>query len=197
MNRFSTQNILTCTVLSLGLVLTGCLTDDDEDEDTVTVMLTTRDLVAGAQSNANYGSSIDLDAFTAHTITEAKTMTGKIDLIFAYSTALAGGSSAIYSPDSAKYGINGSTGFDFMQDFNNPNNTVIKSVIVAASTIDTKRKLDSLWDVGSPVLNGRLTVATGTTFLARSDEDRVVLVHVTSVVVGANGSANLKGYAKF
>jgi hypothetical protein len=197
MNRFNTQNILTVAALSLGLVLTGCLTDDDGDGD-VTVALTTKELTAGAQSNANYGSSIDLDAFTAHTITEAKTMTAEIDLIFAYSTALAGGSSAIYSPDSAKGGIGGSAGFDFMSDFNNPNHTVIKSVLVTTpANIDTKAELDSLWDIGLPVNNGRLTVNSGTTFLARSNQDRVVFVHITSLTTGANGTANLKGYAKF
>jgi hypothetical protein len=196
MSRFTAKKALSLTILSLGLALTGCLTDDGDD-DNVAVALTTRELTTGAQSNANYGSSIDLDGFVAHTITQAKTMTAEIDLIFAYSTALAGGSSAVYSPDSAKYGINGSAGFDFMADFNNPNHTVIKSVIVVASTIDTKAKLDSLWDVGSPVLNGRLTVATGSTFLARSNQDRIVLVHVTSLTTGANGQAALKGYAKF
>jgi hypothetical protein len=192
----ASTRLIGTALLAASLTLTGCLTNDDEDDD-VSVMLTTKDLVAGAQSNANYGSSIDLDDFEAHTITEAKTMTGAIDLIFAYSTALAGGSSAIYSPDSAKYGINGSSGFDFMQDFNNPNHTVIKSVIVNAATITTKAKLDSLWDVGSPVLNGRLTVATGSTFLARSNQDRIVLVHVTGLTTGANGTANMKGYAKY
>jgi hypothetical protein len=161
-----------------------------------TVVLTVKTLTAGAQSNATYGSSIDLDDFTSHTLSQAMGMTAEIDLIFAYSTALNAGS-AIYSPDSAKYGVGGSSGFDFMQGFNNPNHTVIKSVNVSFTSITTKAQLDSLWLTVPAVNNGRLYVTTGTTFMARSNEQRVVLMRVQSLITGAEGQVSLQGSAKF
>ena len=193
MNTLITRSVSAAALVAC-LSLTGCLTDSKGG---VSVALTTKTLTGGAQSNTTYGSSIDIDDFTAHTITEAKTMTAKIDLIFAYSTALAGGTSAIYSPDSAKGGVNGSAGYDFMQDFNNPNHTAMKTINVNFDNITTKAQLDSIWDLGSPVLNGRQIVVAGTTFMARSNADLVVLIKVTSLVSGANGSVNLVGAAKF
>jgi hypothetical protein len=198
MNRFNTSKILAAGLLSMSLGLTGCLTDDDKDGDEdVGIALTTKTVVAGAQDNTTYGSSIDLDEFKTYTITVAKTMTSDIDLIFANSTAVVGGGLAVYSPDSAKYGINGSAGFDFMQDFNNPNHTVIKTINVNIDDIDTKAELDSLWEAGSPVLSGRLLINETTTFMAQSNTDRIVLVDVISVTLGSNGSANFEGVAKF
>jgi hypothetical protein len=194
MNLFTAKKTLTLSALCLSLVLTGCLTKEEGD---ATVLLSTKQLTAGAQANSTYGSSINLDDFSAHTIVEAKTMTADIDLIFAYSTVVGNTSAAVYSPDSAKGGINGSAGFEFMSDFNNPNHTVIKLVTVNATLITTKAQLDSLWNVGIPQNTGRMNVQSGSTFIAESNTDRLVLVQVTSVVTGANGQANLVGYAKF
>jgi hypothetical protein len=198
MNRFNAQNILTCTVLSLGLVLTGCLTDDDGDGGSATVLVTTRNLTAGAQANATYGSSIDLDNFQAYTVTVAKTMTEKIDIIFANSTS-SGSSLAVYSPHAAKNGVDGSNGFDFMQTgWTTANTTSMKTVAVSnINLITTKAQVDSLWNAGADIPSGKLNVSTGTSFLAQSNEGLVVLVKVTGVTTGNDGTAQMTGVAKF
>jgi hypothetical protein len=198
MNRFSTKNILTLSVLSLGLVLTGCLTDDDDGGVGATVLVTTRNLTAGAQANATKGSSIDLDNFQAYTVTVAKTMTEKIDIIFANSTS--GGSSlAVYSPHAAKNGVDGSDGFDFMQTgWATANTTSMKTVAVSnISLITTKGQIDSLWSAGSAIPSGKLNVGVGTSFMAESNEGLRVLVKVTDVTTGNDGTAEMTGVAKF
>jgi hypothetical protein len=200
MNRFSTQNILTCGILSLSLALTGCLTDDggDDDDDGGAQLVTTKNVTAGAQDN-NAGSSIDIDVFVAYTATVAKTMTEKIDLIFANSTATGSGSVAIYSPHAAKDGIDGSAGFDFMQTgWATANNTTIKTVNdVNLAFITKKSQIDSLWSAGSTDADGRVYISTGDVFLAKSNEGRTVLVRVNSVTTGNNGTAQMTGVAMF
>jgi hypothetical protein len=199
MNRFSTQNILTGTILSLGLVLTGCLTDNDDDDGGVVVAdsLTVKTVTVGAQSNTDYGSALDIDNMTAYLINEAKTRTGDIDLIYGVSTSL-GSQPAVYSPDTAKAGVGGSGGFSYLSDFNNPNNTVIKAVIVNFDAIDTKEKLDSLWLTVSPITNGRHNIAVNSTFMAKSNLNKIVLIKVNSITgTTATGFANFKGTAKF
>jgi hypothetical protein len=199
MNRFSTQNILTIGVLSLGLVLTGCLTDDDDDDGGGGgVLVTTKNLKAGAQANATYGSSIDLDNFTAYTVTTAKTRTETIDIIFANSTSSTS-SLAVYSPHAAKAGVDGSNGFDFMQTgWTTANTTSMKTVAVSnINLITTKAQIDSLWSAGSAIPSGKLNVGAGTTFMAQSNEGLVVLVKVTEVETGNAGTAEMTGVAKF
>ena len=198
MNHFNTKNILTLTALSLGLVLSGCLTDSKDDDGGIAVAdsLTTKLVTAGAQTNATYGSSIDIDNFMAYTINQAETREQDIDLIFAFSTSI-GGVPAVYSPDTAKYGIGTGNGFDFMADFENPNTTVIKTVTVNFDSINTKEKLDSLWFVGQTVTNGRQNIVTGTTFMAKSNLNKTVLIRVNNVTTGADGIANFEGAAKF
>ncbi|MCD6023928.1 MAG: hypothetical protein K0Q91_844 [Fibrobacteria bacterium] len=206
MNRFSTQNILSLTVLSLGLVLTGCLTDDDGDGDGVTVAdsLSVRLVTVGAQDNADYGSALDIDNMVAYKIAEAKTRTGDIDLIYAVSTSGIGGTPtpAIYSPDSAKGGINGSAGFTFLSDFNNPNHTVIKSsgltTQAAFDAINTKEKLDSLWTTAAVDADGKINLVVDGSFMAMSNTGRKVLIRVINFAgTGTGNSANFKAQAKF
>ena len=201
MNHFKTKNILTLTALSLGLVLSGCLTDSKDDDDNNPVVgdsLSVKTVTVGAQQNADYGSSLDIDNMTAYLVAEARTKSADIDLIYGVSTAL-GAQPAVYSPDTAKYGVGGSNGFTFMQTgFNTTNNTVIKLTTANFDAIDTKEKLDSLWFTASPTPNGRLNIAVGTTFMAKSNLNKTVLIKVNSVTgTGENGFANFKGSAKF
>ena len=200
MNHFNTKNILTLTALSLGLVLSGCLTDSKDDEGGVTVgdSLSVKTVTVGAQQNADYGSSLDIDNMTAYLVAEARTKSADIDLIYGVSTAI-GAQPAVYSPDTAKYGVGGSNGFTFMQTgFNTTNNTVIKLTTANFDAIDTKEKLDSLWFTASPTPNGRLNIAVGTTFMAKSNLNKTVLIKVNSITgTGENSFANFKGSAKF
>lgn len=182
----------------VSLSLTGCLTDDDKDDGSATVLVTTLNLVAGAQANASHGSSIDLDNFTAYTVTVAKTMSEKIDIIFANSTS-SGSSLAVYSPNAAKNGVDGSNGFDFMQTgWTTANTTSMKTIAVNnINVITTKAQIDSLWSAGAAIPSGKLNVGVGTSFMAQSNEGLVVLVKVTAVTTGNDGTADMTGVAKF
>lgn len=196
--RFNTK-LLAASLMALSLGLAGCLTDsddDDEEEEEVPVLVTTKTVTAGAEQNADFGSAIDLDSFVSYKITPAKAIAADIDLIFAYSGSAA--SSAIYSPDSAKGGIGGSAGFNFLSDFAPANGTQLKTVTgVTISSITTKAQVDSLWTAGTAVANGRVLLSAGTTFLAKSNLNLVVLVKVDSVTTGATGKASFSGVAKF
>jgi hypothetical protein len=201
MIRASSHKFLTLGAFALSLALTGCLTDDDGGDDNGNNgdPVSSEEITVGAQNNATHGSSIDLDGFNVYKVAEAKTRTGDIDLIFGNSTATVGGAVAIFSPDVAKNGINGSDGFDFMQSgWATANTTIIKTVTVnEINAITNTDQIDSLWNAGSVVSNGRLPVANGTTFMAQSNLNKKVLVRVTGVSQGNDGSAMLTGIAKF
>lgn len=195
--KFATTT-LAASLLALSLGLAGCLTDskDDDDKGPAPELVTTKTVTAGAEQNADFGSAIDLDSFVSYKITPAKAIAAQIDLIFAYSGAAS--SAAIYSPDSAKGGIGGSAGFNFLSDFTPANATQIKTVTgVTISSITTKAQVDSLWAAGDVAANGRVLLQAGTTFLAKSNLDLVVLVKVDSVTTGATGKASFSGVAKF
>lgn len=195
---FNTK-MLAATLMALSLGLTGCLTDSKDDEDDNTPppeLVTTLTVTAGAEDNTTYGSALDLDSFVTYTINDAEAMAASIDLIFAYSGSAS--SAAIYSPDTAKGGIAGGPGFDFLADFAPARNTEIKTVLgVTMSAITTKAQVDSLWAAGVVATNGRVLLTEGTTFLAKSNLELVVLVKVDSVTTGATGKASFTGMAKF
>lgn len=200
--NFKTSKFAFAGVAALSLALTGCLTDDDKDNDGGNGggdAVSTQMVTVGAQDNPNDGSSIDLDGFDVYKVAEARTRTQDIDLIFGNSSATVGGSVAIYSPDAAKNGVAGSDGFDFMQtNWPTANTTIIKTVAVSEiNAITNTEQIDSLWNSGSVVSNGRLYVTNGTTFMAQSNMSKKVLVRVTDVDQGDDGSARLTGIAKF
>lgn len=204
MNRFSTQNILTCTVLSLGLVMTGCLTDDGgDDDDVISADLTIKTVTVGAQDNTTHGSALDVDEFISYKINDANSRVADIDLIYAVSTSGGGTivTPAIYSPDSAKGGINGSAGFTFLSNFNNPRHTDIKAIALTEAgfnAITTQQKLDSLWLNANLDADGRIALSVGETFMALSNQGKKVLVRVTSISTGGtSNSASFVGQAKF
>jgi hypothetical protein len=201
MNRFNTSKILAAGLLSMSLGLTGCLTDDDKDgDDGVSVPLTTKTVTAGAQTNSTSGSAIDVDAFQSYLINDAEARSTQIDLIYAFSTGITGVGAAVYSPDTAKYGVGTGNGFDFMEDFNNPNYTEIRPITLSESqfnAIDTKAELDSLWLNSTTVPNGRHPISVGTTFLVESDLDKRVVIRVETLTQGEDGTAVFKGAAKF
>jgi len=197
--NFKTSKFALAGVAVLSLALTGCLTDDDKDDDGGNNgdPVTTRTVSMGAQDNATLGSSLDVDNFEAYLAAQARPKAADIDLIFGNSSATLTGM-AVYSPNVAKSGINGSDGFDYMQDWSTANTTVIKSVNgVVISNITTTAQVDSLWDVGTVVQNGRLSISAGDTFLAKSNLNKVVLIRVNTITPGDAGQASFSGIAKF
>jgi hypothetical protein len=157
--------------------------------------LSERSLRAGAQESPQFGSFLDIDEFKTSLSANATAHPAEIDLIFAYSAATQ--SANIYSPDAAKYGINGSAGFDFLSAFAPANQTEVKEVSADFPGIVSTAQLDSLWSLGRSVTNGRLPVSNGTTFMARSDRGMLVLIQAGNVVSVVSGSCDFVGKAHF
>jgi beta-galactosidase len=160
------------------------------------IRVTEQTVTLAAQDNALIASSLDLDNWTAYTSANAPAHSSEIDLVFAYSTV--GDSSALYSPDAAKSGVNGSGGFDFMQSWTTANTTQMRLVSVANwATVTTAASIKALYDAGTvPSPAGRVFVRAGTTIVARSNGDLYVLLRVDAVVQTASGTVNLTGKAK-
>jgi beta-galactosidase len=277
MNRFSTQKILAYGFLSLGLILTGCLTDDKGDESggpvitsqpadatvasgstaTFTVVasgsgtltyqwkkngndipgatsatlvydvgqgddgaaftckvtdsdgsttsnaahlhlgISSKNVTLGAQDSPT-ASALDLDTwttFSSGTNGTAKNNSNIIDLVFAFSTADT--AAALYSPNVAKNGTNGTNGFSFMSDWPSANTTQIKVVQVADwNTVTTAGAIENLFTNGqNPSPIGKVRIVAGTTVVAKSNSGLYVLIRVQSVVQSASGVAVLNGKA--
>jgi hypothetical protein len=184
--------------------VTGCLTDDKKDEDTTTTptdttkkdtALVSKNAVELGAQKATPGSSIDIDTWTVYTMTPAKANSTKIDLIFAFSTT-GTGQAAIYSPNVAVNGLNGSGGFTFLAGFTNPNTTVIHATTADYAKIENRRQLDSLWGATTADADGKLELANNTTFLAQSEKGKVVLIKATDLVTGEDGTVSLTAKAK-
>jgi len=165
----------------------------------VNVAVTTMTMTAGAQGNDTLppGSFLDLDFFQDFTEPEVtfNGNDGEIDLFFGYSTAIS--ASAIYSPIVAKTGIGGA-GFTIAQSLLPANTTAIRSVTIASfAAITSKAQVDSLWLASTTDADGRLPIANGNTFLAKSDLGLIVLIQVSNLTTGALGTVTLTGKAYF
>jgi hypothetical protein len=154
-----------------------------------------RTVSAGAQANAALGSSIDIDPFRSHFIVPAQAIAGEIDLILAFSTSL--NAMAIYSPHAAKNGVGAAGGFSFMQDMNPVNATEIRTTVVRYEDVRTRAQVDSLWNAGKPVAEGRLPISTGMAFLAKSNQGRIVLLQASGLTESSSGKADFRGKAGF
>jgi hypothetical protein len=184
-------------VVGSSLTFTGCLTDDDPEDPpagTDTVLVSEAAVQLGAH-NATPGSSLDIDTWMVYTMTPAKANSTKIDLIFAYST-VGTGQAAIYSPNIAVNGTNGSNGFDFLAGFTNPNTTEIKTTSSTYAAVTNRRELDAAWTAGTAVTSGKLEITTNPVFLAKSNLGKVAIIQTSSLVTGENGTVSLAAKAK-
>lgn len=163
---------------------------------TLNILVTEQTVTMAAQDNSTVASSLDLDTWTTYTANTASAHSSEIDIVFAFSTVA--DSSALYSPATAKSGVNGSNGFDFMQNWPSANTTDLRVVSVANwSTVTTAASIKALYDAGSaPSPAGRVFVRSGTTVVARSNGDLYVLLRVDAVVHSASGVISLTGKAK-
>jgi hypothetical protein len=193
--------LLPAAALSLSLILGGCLTDDGEDDGggNGQTALESRTAVLGAHQNATLGSSINLDSMEVFTYADAAANAAKIDLFYAFSETE--NNEAFYAPQVAKTGIGGSAGFGAgiggPADWTVANNTPMRRVTAELDAIDTQAELDSLWAGGTPVEDGRLQVAEGLTFMARTDEEMLALIQVLEIQTGATGSSGIRVKAVF
>src|SRR5690606_23385991 len=133
--------------LMLGsLALTGCLTDDDgEEEETPPKqeLVSSKNVTVGAQANNDLGSFIDLDTYTVLKQGAAEAASGTIDRIFAYSGTA--NSSSIYSLHTAKEGCCGRVGLDIGQGVAAANSTAGRTVDSGKyDAVTTLGGLDSL-----------------------------------------------------
>jgi hypothetical protein len=185
-------------VVGSSLTFTGCLTDDEPEDEppagTDTALVVESAVQLGAQ-DATPGSSLDIDTWTVYTMTPAKANSTKIDLIFAYST-VGTGQAAIYSPNIAVNGTTGSNGFDFLAGFNNPNTTEIKTTSSTYAAVTNRRELDAAWTAGTAVSSGKLEITTNTVFLAKSNMGKVAIIQTSSLVTGEDGTVSLAAKAK-
>lgn len=158
--------------------------------------LTSQNIILGAQDNAT-GSFLDLDNWTRYTVSTAPAQQNNIDLVFAFSTADT--AAALYSPDVAKNGTNGSNGFTFMNTWTAANTTPIKVVTVADfGAVQSASAIKNLFDNGqNPPTTGKVRIESGTTIVAKSNGGLYVLIRVTGVTQSASGVANLTGKAKW
>jgi hypothetical protein len=181
--------------------VTGCLTDDKKDDSTKVVTPVVKDstktstVTVGAQGNNTIGSFIDLDAYSVLKQDAAEAASGTVDLIFAYSTTAS--SSAVYSPDAAKAGIDGGAGLAIAKDLTTANKTELKTVDAAKfDAVVTVEGLDSLYAAGVVATNGRLLVSKNFAFAAKTVGGKVVAMKITDVTTSATGEATIQGKMK-
>jgi hypothetical protein len=192
-------------MLASSLTVTGCLTDDKKDKDTiptVTDSLKSANFEMGAQDNATLGSFVDVDnEFDVMLSSDAKIFAGDVDFIFAYSgTAKA---ASVYSPKTARDGVGGTPGFDFLKTgFTGLVATEIKSVdATKLAAAKSQGELDALHAAGAAAPDGRLPISNGTAFTVKSTEGVVygVTVNTLSVTSGTESKASvtMKGMGKW
>jgi hypothetical protein len=165
---------------------------------TVNVPVTTRALNAGAQDMFN--SFLDIDDMTDYTDAEIAVIgnDAEIDLFFGEG----GAGPAIYSPDAAKNGIGGSSGFSIAQNLSPAQTTRIRVPVTTVSFagITTKAQIDALWAAATDDADGRVVISNGTILMAQSDLGNVVLIEVSALVNGnpaGSGTVTLTGKTKF
>ncbi len=200
MSFFSTKRLAFTSILAMSLAFTGCLTDDDPDEedpDPIAVdSVQTKSVEVGAQANNDLGSFVDLDTYTVLKQAAAEAASGTIDLIFAYSGSA--NASAVYSPNVAKAGIAGGPGLDIAQDLAITNTTELRTISTSGfDAVETKAGLDSLFNAGTVAENGRLTVSNNFTFGAKTTGGLIVGMKITSVTTGTEGEATIQAKAKW
>jgi|GEM_PF-5974778 len=200
MRLFSLKSAAILGIASMGLFVSGCLTDDDKDPDPVdpgaTDSVSSKTVTLGAQSNAAAGS-IDLDTWATYTMSQGVTKYPDIDIVFAYSTSSS--EASIYSPNIAKNGVSGSSGgFDFMASWPNANTTPLK---IPASgfnlaNVHLASEIKAAYDAGTdPSVLGKVPVSVGTVVLVKTDKGLYLALKVTAVTASASGTLSLTGTA--
>lgn len=187
--------------LTLSTTLTGCLTDDPEDEPPAAGDSTkVKEATLGAQGSST-GSFLDADGWNVYKQAEVTAaLQAEIDLVFAYSTSQT--TAAFYSPKAAADGIGGTAGFDFVKTAlgTNARTTEIRTVSTTVfDGIKTKAALDSAWAAASAsvVANGRLAATQGSAFIVQSSKSAAVAFKVTELTNTADGTVKIQGKAKF
>lgn len=149
--------------------------------------VTIANVIAGANQNATYGSSIDLDEPKVMLKAEADANVSKIDVCYAFSGT--DNVEKLFSPHHAK-----ASGYTFAADWATPNQTKFyKTTLTPAQydAITTKEELALQWtEPGSPATS--ITCALNDVFIAKTEQNALVLLLITAQTAGATGTIDIK-----
>jgi hypothetical protein len=142
-------------------------------------------LVLGADENAVYGSSIDLDEPKVLLASAAKTAAAGIDLVYVYTFAT--DEDVLGTPSWAH-----ASGFTFVSGWSTCNTTKFYKLPGAVfETITTKAQLEALWQE-TLAIDPSVPVATNNVVIAKTDKGTLALMKIVSHVPGATGQIELK-----
>jgi hypothetical protein len=147
----------------------------------------TGSVIAGANSNATYGSSIDLDQPKAMLTAEANQNVSKIDICYAFSGTE--NVEKLFSPHHAK-----ASNYNFAAAWANPNQTKFYKTTLNATqyaAITTKEQVTQQWTEPSAV-GTSVACAQGDVFIAKTEQGAIVLMLISAQTAGASGTINMK-----
>jgi hypothetical protein len=142
---------------------------------------------AGANSNADYGSSIDIDAGKAMMKSEAASNVSDIDLCYAYS-----GTNNVEKIGTAMWAE--ASGYTFADGWSNPPDIKFyKESMTSAEfdAVDTKEEIEALWDETKATASS-YEADQGDVFLVETTEGTLAILRITSQEDGAAGSITIK-----
>jgi hypothetical protein len=148
--------------------------------------VTTAEVIAGANSNTAYGSSIDLDLGVAWKMADAATNVPKIDLCYAY--AGVAGSEKLGTATWAKASL-----FDFAKNWESPTSVKFYKQVMTSAQFDaitTKEQIPAF--VETLATAASYEVAAGDVFLVKTTENVIALIRITAQAPGAAGTISIK-----
>ena len=157
----------------------------------VTRDIDTATLIAGS-NQAVAGSSIDLDQPAIYTSSTSIANVSKIDLCYAYTPGVSGISAGdyLFSPDQAE-----ASGYSFTSGWTTtPNSTAFYKTTLTEAQFDaitTKAAVTALWSQPAAA-TPYIMCAAGDVFIAKTDLNAIVLIHINSQTAGNTGSITLK-----
>jgi hypothetical protein len=142
----------------------------------------------GANQNTTYGSSIDLDGPTVYMTTASNSHVSEIDLCYAHAASPAG--DYLFSPDQAKI-----SGYTFASGWATAGNSTrfYKTSLTPTqfNAITTASQITAQWtDPG--VATPYVACSANDVFIAKTDQNAIVLILITDQTAGATGSISLK-----
>jgi hypothetical protein len=168
-------------VLASSLTLTGCLTDDKEDEPPAGVhtnLGAETTVSVGAQGHATLGTAVDLDTKTVLLSAAANAAQGTIDVLFAYS----GSAFKLMSPIAAK----AAGDVALALNYNSSELKVTEFVKVSAKPADSEAAAKAFSDAATKLTSS--TIAAGDKFVVKTGLGKIVYLSVTSIA-GAEKNA--------
>jgi flagellar hook protein FlgE len=191
MSMFSLKKLALVAFVGAGMTLSGCLTNDDKDEekppvDSTTALPAEKTINVGAQGHASLGSAVDLDEGKVLLSAAANAALETVDLVFMYY----GTSYHIDNTTSAKAAgkANSITLTDTYPDAKLSTNKFVKVTAKPSSQEDAKAKFTASTSKlsSSPIANGDMFIVETT------EADHVLLTVSATTGSDKNGAADFK-----